>query len=140
MSGRTKGEIAAERWRSVWRLKRQGYSERAIGRILKVGRSTVAHYVAKGPPPAPPRMILTRAPRLSAYRARPIEGQGGPLSARPVADDEPPARQARGNRRSPPGIATVSELDARASRGSPKKRRRPGIATVTDIGTKREGA
>ena len=91
MSGRTKGEIAMERWRSIWRLKRQGYSQRSVARIMKLGKSTVAYYIGKGEPPRPDRLVRTtrHEPMLDARKAavtRPIVDRPGPLLAYPAAD------------------------------------------------------
>jgi Homeodomain-like domain-containing protein len=60
MAGRPSAEKALQRWRAIWRLKRQGHGQRAIARLLGIHLSSVQHYLRKGRPPPIERMVLTR--------------------------------------------------------------------------------
>lgn len=51
MSGRAKAEVSRDRWQRVWWYAKQGYSQRAIARQMKLALSTIQHYLAKGIPP-----------------------------------------------------------------------------------------
>ena len=64
MSGRSNADVAAARWRSVWRMHEQGTGGRAIARDLSLTHHTVRYYLAKGRPPGLPRLTnrLTTAP------------------------------------------------------------------------------
>jgi hypothetical protein len=115
MSGRPSGEEALERWRSVWRLRKQGYGQHATARILKIRLASVQHYLRKGEPPKPARMVLTR--------------HHVPLGQAPArAGDQLLTKGARG-----------ALADSWSSRGGTKasSRSRPRVAPVIDLDSRR---
>jgi ribosomal protein L37E len=59
MSGRSNADIAAARWRTVWRRHDDGAAQRAIAREIGISLSSVQSYLAKGrPADVPPRPTI----------------------------------------------------------------------------------
>jgi predicted transcriptional regulator len=104
-----------ERWRSVWKLKRLGYSQRSIGRILKVSLSSVQHYLAKGEPPKPERLIRTT--RYVAESKPPKSGCEPQLTHQQSVNSGSATRRTKGNRRSLSRSATVTDISTKRKSG-----------------------
>jgi hypothetical protein len=63
MPGRTNSARALLRWQSVWRLRREGRSQRETAQVLGIAQGTVSFYLRKGEPPhgrAYPLMIIPK--------------------------------------------------------------------------------
>jgi hypothetical protein len=59
VSGRSNADVAAARWRTVWRRSDDGAAQRAIAREIGISLSSVQAYLAKGrPADVPPRPTI----------------------------------------------------------------------------------
>jgi len=145
MSGRPPAEKSLERWRAVWRLHKQGYGQRQIARAMKLHLRSVQHYLEKGEPPKPPRMVLTRRvdiraeARAAAARKRANELAAEAAAAMKTAGEA--AAEAALARREADELSTckgkrtvTSSSPARSAEGS--GRPRPRVAEVIDMRTR----
>ena len=98
MSGRISAEEALERWRSVWRLRKQGHGQRAIARILKFRLASVqgpAVEQAMEALPAPLALTPVMSRNISRFRDRP-EGCSCATTVTKPSGLTPFCRSARG--------------------------------------------
>jgi IS30 family transposase len=77
VSGRAKGGVSLQRWKTIWMLTREGHGQRAIARDLGVSLGTIQHYLKKGKPPRDYR--YEDPPELES---RPTTDQPGSVSSK----------------------------------------------------------